>query len=115
MMDALKYCKAKNRMKDSCGIDCEKCLLRGICDFDLDEDYIKESIDIVEKWDKEHPAMTNLDVFKKEVEKYIKNTFKDIKLKLYCSENMPYLLCPNFSNCENCKKYWNDEYKGDEK
>ena len=43
-MDALKYFKAKNRMTDSCGIDCEKCLLRGICDFNLD---VEANIDVL--------------------------------------------------------------------
>ena len=120
-MDAVKFLKEKDRLTKDCGIPCKECRLsqynNGLnmdC-INLRNNKPDKYVDIISKWSEENPSTTNLDIFKKEVEKYIKNTFKDIKLKLYCSENMPYLLCPNFSNCENCKKYWNDEYKGDEK
>ena len=118
-MNVKEYFKIKNRMADGCSINCSNCPLSsanngkklGCSEFE--NTYPDIAVEIVEKWNKENPTITNLDVFKKEVEKYIKNTFKDIKLKLYCSENMPYLLCPNFSNCEDCKEFWDSEYKGD--
>ena len=120
-MDAVKFLKEKDRLTKKCGISCLECRLSesnnkmGIPCYELIKKYPEKHVEIVEKWSEENPSTTNLDIFKKEVEKYIKNTFKDIKLKLYCSENMPYLLCPNFSNCEDCKEFWNSEYKGDEK
>ena len=120
-MNAKEYLEVRSRMTRGCTIGCLNCPLsnekngKGLECPDLENTYPDIAVEIVEKWNKENPTITNLDVFKKEVEKYIKNTFKDIKLKLYCSKNMPYLLCPNFSNCEDCKESWNSEYKGDEK
>ena len=118
-MDAVKFLKEKDRLTKKCRNNCLVCKLSGnnnemrIPCYDLREQYPEKYVQIVEEWIKENPSTTNLDIFKKEVEKYIKNTFKDIKLKLYCSGNMPYLLCPNFSNCEDCKEFWDSEYKGD--
>ena len=116
-MDVKEYFKIKNRMTNKCSMNCLNCPLsssnngKKLSCPDFENTYPDIAVEIVEKWNKEHPITSNLNEFEKEVEKYIKNTFKDIELNLYCSTGMPNILCGNFNYCDECKKFWNSECK----
>lgn len=61
-MDALEFVREKNRMCKSFGVECKNCPANKdsrCIDINLDE----EIVPIVEKWSKESPRKTRLDVF----------------------------------------------------
>lgn len=61
-MDALEFVRERNRMCKSFGVECENCPANKdsrCIDINLDE----EIVPIVEKWSKENPRKTRLDVF----------------------------------------------------
>ena len=61
-MDALEFIRERNRMCKSFGVECENCPANKdsrCIDINLDE----EIVPIVEKWSKENPRKTRLDVF----------------------------------------------------
>lgn len=69
-MDAVKFLKERKRMCDSFGdSSCEGCLIYAIdigtgC-FDFQDDHPEQTVEIVEKWSKEHPQETRLSRFLK--------------------------------------------------
>ena len=111
-MDALEYFKIKNRMTKNCRIDCDECLLgskyngRNINCFPLESFYSDEAIKIVEKWEKEHPFVTNADKYKE----IIRKTFGDNFIQICFRENVPTCRCRDF-NCSECEEFWGREYK----
>ena len=61
-MDALEFIRERNRMCKSFGVECKNCPANKdsrCLDINLDE----EIVPIVEKWSKENPRKTRLDVF----------------------------------------------------
>lgn len=61
-MDALEFVRERNRMCKSFGVECKNCPANKdsrCIDINLDE----EIVPIVEKWSKENPRKTRLDVF----------------------------------------------------
>lgn len=70
-MDAIKFLKEKNRMTKKCSIHCADCPLcsekntTGLACGDLQRENPEITVDIVEKWAKEHPQETRLSQFLK--------------------------------------------------
>ena len=116
-MNALDYLKTKKRMTNNCKINCNECSLGGenngkdISCGTLEKKYPQEAIKIVEDWGKTHPIKTNLDIFKEEIEPLLKSRFDS---QIYCGEDnnvMPIIYCNCYHSCDNCKEFWNSEYK----
>lgn len=68
---------------------------------------------IIENWAKEHPVMTNADKYKE----VMKNTFGgDVgkgEIMEICISNLLGIEC--IERCEECLKWWDEEYRGPEK
>lgn len=115
-MEAKEFFEERERMLNSLGrtgglcsgVFCGDCPLDGHC-------HTKESVDIVEKWSKEHPKKTCLDV--------LLEAFPNAPM----TNGVPVRVCPSdigltvlkedISNycdsCEDCRDCWNQEYKED--
>ena len=122
-MDAVKFLKEKDRLTKKCGISCLECRLSesnnkmGIPCYELTNKYPEKHVEIVEKWSEENPPVTNLDKFK-EVKDNILKTFNLSEYDFECDcygTKLPCILCKKFHNCDECREFWNSEYKGDEK
>lgn len=57
MMDAIRFLEERNRLCDQFE-RCEPCPLEAV-DCSIESETIKELVEIVEKWSKENPLMTN--------------------------------------------------------
>ena len=68
-MDAKKYLQEISRLTDNCNISCYECKLHNRISDNCLKD-TEESVDIVEKWAKDCPPETVLDVFKKAFPNY---------------------------------------------
>lgn len=104
--------REKNRRKSAMmfcdDIVCAECMFRELCrDFDRPgmqpHQMFKASfevIELIEKWTKEHPAITN----KEKIE------------ELFGVKIDPELECKpggcTGTSCEECRKWWSEEYKG---
>lgn len=125
-MTFINYIKIKNRMAGGysyrCEISCRDCPLSSdnngirICCRDFERKYPKEAMAIVEKWNEEHPIVTNLQHYAEELRK-VGFEVDEKLLKVKCP--IPYsrcysnpLICKNKSkmDCIDCKKWWNEEY-----
>lgn len=107
-MEAKEFFEERERMLNSLGrtggicsgVFCRDCPLDKHCD-------AKESVDIVEKWSKEHPKKTYLSV--------LLETFPNTPM----SNGIPSEVCPSdiglaatcISENINCRDCWNQEYK----
>ena len=115
-MDVLEYFKIKKRMTNKCEMKCDKCLLgcnknsRGVSCSGLETNYPKEAIQIVERWGKEHPLISNVDKYKE----IIKETFGDNLIDV-CDKQVPNFKCSNFRSCDECIEFWDSEYIEKEK
>ena len=115
-MDALEYFKIKNRMTKNCRIDCDECLLgskyngRNINCFPLESFYSDEAIKIVEKWEKEHPIITNAEKYEQMMKNLLGDDF-DIEICPTKSHDVPSCACEKMNNCNDCEKFWNSEYR----
>ena len=117
-MDAIEFLLERNRMCDTYhdhafnnGWNCrncpaldkeDRCKLKGV---PHSQKEAEELIIIVEKWSKEHPIKTNLDV--------LKEMFPNINFKIGL-EHCNGLECPNPDTlCRDCeyKGFWKKEYK----
>lgn len=111
-MDTLEYLKAKNRMTNNCKVMCKECKLgsykngKTVTCGELEGIYPKQAIQIVEDWAKENPIVTNIDKF----DEVIKKTFGIEEIKSRCNINLPTIMCYDF-NCDECKEFWNSEYR----
>ena len=111
-MDALKYFEIKKRMTNKCEMDCVDCPLyygnngkKKTCT-EFESLYPNEAIKIVEKWDKEHPFISNVDKYKE----IIRETFGDNFIDICYKKNVPICRCEDF-NCSECEEFWGREYK----
>lgn len=115
-MDVLEFAKEHKRMCHSfAGDNCTKCPAASLssCNSIIN---LKKLVPIVEKWSKENPKVTNLDHFAETFEKLGYKVNKRC-LKTTCPE--PYTFygfvkCPAHLDCEECRKWWLEEYKGEE-
>ena len=104
-MDALKFAKEFKRMcriytKTTCkGCPREKCLKCGI--EELSDTGIKELINDVEKWSKEHPQRTRLQDL---LEKFPKVEIDKEGLPFFCCARLGYICTCAKSTCKDC---WN--------
>lgn len=112
-MEAKKYIREKIRMfdslrdnsiyrgKHSCdGVPCSDCPMLDASRKCIDG--TKESVDIVEKWSKEHPVKTIMDDF---LEKYPKVKMDKDGTPVVCAEDLGYKInC--FDNRRDCIKCW---------
>lgn len=108
-MDAKEYIRELVRMfdslRDDCykgittcgGVDCKECPLKSplICTM-----FLPESVDIVEKWSKEHPVKTIMDDF---LEKYPNAELEGYGRPHVCAEKLGYMV----ECCHNCINCWN--------
>jgi len=69
-MDAKTYLKELKRLTNSCNVDCNDCRLYDKMSGECHEDNESIGVDIVEKWAKDCPLETVLDVFKKTFPNY---------------------------------------------
>ena len=111
-MDALKFVKEFKRMchtytETMCkGCPREKCLK---CEIEeLSDTWIKELINYVEKWSKEHPRRTRLQDL---LEKFPKAEIDKDRLPSFCCARLGYVCNCKKSTCKDC---WNMPVEEDE-
>lgn len=105
-MDAEKYLKTFERICDSF-VDCEKCPChKVVCMVDGKVD-AKKAVEIVEKWDKEHPAKTRLTEFMRMFPKF--KEASNSKYPVICAKHVDErVFCEG--NCDKCKEnFWDEE------
>lgn len=121
-MTTKDYLEIKGRMTKLCGISCSDCPLstdnnkRNVDCGAFEPNYPDEAIIIVEKWGKEHPIESNLTHYAKAL-RSIGYVAEEDKLKTECP--VPFATtfggdrpCPS-SSCNECKQWWDEEYKGE--
>lgn len=103
MYDSIR--SSMHKGKEDCeGVSCVDCPLNGVCD---DAANAFDMIEVVEKWVKKHPIVTNADKFK----------------EVFGLDMAPIHSCVSSKSCEDCeytydgkcavsKLFWNAEYKG---
>ena len=120
-MDAVEFLKEKERMCKSLNCGCSKCGIdalehgRGACR-GVVKRLPEESVEIVERWAKEHPRKTR----QSELLKIFPNARRwDNSIDL-CPQMIEEFDCPqkhgaeNWMSCAKCKgRYWNEEVEGD--
>lgn len=125
-LTAKEYLKIKKRMTEmrvsGCGISCRECPLsysnnkRYCACKTFESEYTDEAIAIVEKWNKEHPSITNLQHYAEELRKVGFHVDVDV-LKTTCPIHVsPHFvkgyICKGTDDCDECEKWWDKEYKG---
>lgn len=119
-MDAIEYLKTRKRMTKNCRIDCDECLLgskyngRKINCTLLESLYSDEAIQIIEEWGKENPIMTNAEKYEQMMKNFLGDDF-EIEICPNKSHDVPSCACDKMYDCSECKKFWNSEYKKEEK
>lgn len=105
-MDAVEYLRAFYKMCDSNTL-CDSCEAYGICENDYHK--AERMVEIVEKWEKEHPPKTRQSEFLKmfpsaHVSIGIINIRPcDVDMKVSKE-------CTNFTSCWTCRReYWREE------
>lgn len=106
----VNYLKEKIRMTNMCGILCENCPISSsnnkmsINCHELQYEYPKKAIEIVQKWSDEHPQKTQKTRLEDFLEKY-PNANKRIVVEKACVEALGYKRenCASYK-CEDC---WN--------
>lgn len=109
MMDSLRGEVFKG-VKNCTGVDCGTCPLKSVCECKSLSFSVFPIIEVVEKWGKEHPAITNADKFEEVFG--CKPQHKDGTY-----------LCPPFGDgdclaniCAYCRRdYWESEYAAPKK
>ena len=118
-MNAKEYLEVRSRMTRDCMIGCLNCPLsnekngKGLECPDLENTYPDIAVKIVEKWNEENPIITNKDKFK-EIKDNILKTFNLSEYDFECDRygtKLPCILCKKFHNCDECREFWNSEYK----
>ena len=115
-MDVLEYFKIKKRMTNKCEMKCDECPLYdksnnkqlGCKRFEML--YPNEAIQIVERWEKEHPIMTNAEKYEQMMKNLLGDDF-EIEICPSKSHDVPGCACEKMNNCNDCVKFWNSEYR----
>lgn len=120
-MDAAKFIVEKNRMCDSYNSYnenvCEDCSISSynngfeISCSEFIRNYPEDAVRIVEEWSKANPLKTNFmhyaEVMKEE---FGIEVFEEYAIKKCPPKSHGKKFC-NIEYCEECKKWWNEEYK----
>lgn len=73
----------------------------------------------MEQWSKEHPPVRNVDHVAEGLEKLGFRVDKNKMTAYSCpapySAHFGESECPEVDNCESCRKWWLEEYKGEDK
>lgn len=120
-MDALEFARELDRMCDNHLNGCSQCDLCRIGESPLCEiGNLEKAVPIVEKWSAEHPLVRNVDHMAEGLEKLGYRVDKDSMVEL-CPPHKAltytkpsYIANCSVSNCEECKKWWLEEYKGED-
>lgn len=110
MMDSVRKNKGYIGELNCKGVQCEYCPMRDACR-DSRIETVYSVIEIVEKWGKEHPIVTNADKFRE--------VFGTSPIMInadgnfVCPERVGFdCNCNSASSCTACKKnFWTSEYK----
>ena len=107
-MDAKLYLKELKRLTNSCNVDCNDCRLYDKMSGEYHEDNESIGVDIVEKWAKDCPADTVLDVFKRNYPNHL-NNFNNITPNCVCPDilNTKYSRHCAESRIWSCEECWN--------
>lgn len=113
-MDAVTFCKEKQRMTKECTIKCYKCPLsyekneKGLVCSILERYYPEKAVEIIENWSKKHPIKTRQSEFLK---LYPKAALKDGVLAINPCELDSDIKCfEEDKTCYPCRKrYWLEE------
>lgn len=104
-MDAVKFFKVKKRMTKSCSIDCENCPFsennnkEDMACNDYIDYFPEKAVEIAEKWDKEHPPKTRLQVF---FEVFPDAPKCDDGTPMTCAINCGFVVKCNSEKCREC-------------
>ena len=115
-MDALEYFKIKKRMTNKCEMDCVDCPLyyannnKKLGCKRFETLYPDEAIKIVERWEKEHPIMTNIEKYEQMMKNLLGDDF-EIEICPSKSHDVPSCACDKMNDCNDCVKFWNSEYR----
>ena len=111
-MDAEKYIKENKRMCNSYD-GCINCPFNRANNNEMDycidttnSEIVKKQVEIVEKWSKEHPIVTNAMKFK---EVFGCEPYETMTIR-YCPP-VAYRTSKCMRNCEECKVWWDEEWK----
>lgn len=112
-MDAVKAFMERSRMCKS-HYGCEDCPLNGKCGSCVDSlKDAKEALDIVEKWSKEHPAVTNgIKVLEAIPGNERRTVFKEADSNL---KGCGFITSEDYVEMRVRKSWWDEEYKEGEK
>ena len=106
-MEAFEYLKELKRMCKSID-DCDICPISGTChsSYLIDKE-LKQQVDAVEKWSKEHP----IKIRQSEFLKLFPNAPRDSDVLTICPKYVDRFIdsrhCDNMTTCDNCKKqFW---------
>lgn len=114
MIDALTYIKTKARMCNSYSM-CSECPLEDCRCTAVDcgdEKEQKRLVEIVEAWNKEHPAKTRQSMLLEIFPDITTFDFEGATILSSCPSNFfdPYKCIGNFMTCDECrKKFWLEE------
>ena len=121
MMNAVEYLKIKRRMTQCCkASSCSECPFeshnnkRHIYCASFEQDYPREAVSVVEKWDREHPPKTYMNVF---LEKFPNARLEDDGSGLYPTACIVDVYCEDDKSVEcmrlgyTCYDCWNQEVK----
>lgn len=103
-MDAVMYLKERARMAEKCKIGCENCPISfknngfEISCTTFENNHPEKAIEIVKKWNNEHPRKTYLMDF---LEKYPSAEIKEDGIPKSCAEYLGYKV-----SCRDCKECW---------
>lgn len=113
-MDAFDFFKTMDRLCAQCNVDFE-CPIEQYCGVHLESIYaehnsheLKETIDAVEKWAKEHPV--NAEKYR-EVVKQTFGTDLNADIRAMCPPIFYGNKCPDKTPCADCRKWWDEEYE----
>ena len=108
MMDSMRK-HHKGELKCS-GVECGDCPISGCCSAISRIEAAYTIVEIVEKWGKEHPIVTNADKYREVFG--VSPTAIDVG-NFVCPERVGFSgICKATNNCTSCKiNFWTSEYK----
>ncbi len=101
--------EAKNYMGTAlcCGVACTTCMFAYLCEHIHLPEKALDCVELLEKWVKEHPVITNKDKFK-EVFGVEPDDDSCPPVSNICG------VAKYLSDCNACRRWWDEEYKGDQ-